>query len=125
MDAGRLVIAIVDDEEQVRRALARLLVSSGYEVATFATGYEFLDYLGRERPACALLDLHLPGLSALDLQLSLKQLRPRIPSVVITGNDTPGARARVLESGAHDYLLKPLDDDVLLAALAGAIAAAA
>jgi FixJ family two-component response regulator len=121
MQAPSLVIAIVDDEEPVRRALRRLFRASGYEAVVFASGYELLEFLSRSRPDCVLLDLHLPGLSGLDLQKHLATMRPSVPSVVITGHDAPGVRAHVLAAGAHQYLLKPLDDSVLLAAVASAI----
>jgi FixJ family two-component response regulator len=124
MQAPPLVVAVVDDEEPVRRALRRLFRASGYEAETFASGFEFLEFLQRARPACALLDLHLPGLTGIDLLQNLSALQPRVPSVVITGHDAPGVKARVLAAGAHEYLLKPLDDSVLLAAVAGAIKSA-
>jgi FixJ family two-component response regulator len=121
MQAPPLVVAVVDDEEAVRRALRRLFVASGYKAITFASGYELLEFLSRERPDCVLLDLHLPGLSGLDLQTHLRTMRPPVPSVVITGHDAAGVKARVLAAGASQYLLKPLDDCVLLAAVAAAI----
>ncbi|HET9445300.1 MAG TPA: response regulator [Steroidobacteraceae bacterium] len=120
MQASRLVIAVVDDEEPVRRALGRLIQASGYDAVTFASGYEFLEFLSRVRPACALLDLHLPGLTGLDLLNNLSSMQPRVPSVVITGHDAPGVKARVLAAGASEYLLKPFDENVLLAAVAAA-----
>jgi FixJ family two-component response regulator len=121
MQARRPVIAIVDDEEPVRRALGRLLRASGYAVVGSASGYEFLEYLARNRPDCALLDLHMPGLSALDLLSRLLAMESRVPVVVITGHDAPGVEERVLAAGARRYLLKPLDDSVLLSAIAAAI----
>jgi two-component system, LuxR family, response regulator FixJ len=121
MEAPPLLVAVVDDEEPVRRALRRLFQASGYEAVTFASGYELLEFLQRGRPACALLDLHLPGFTGLDLLTNLRVMRPPVPSVVITGQDAAGVRERVLAAGASEYLLKPLDDNVLLAAVAGAI----
>lgn len=105
----------------MRRALRRLFQASGYEPVTFASGYELLEFLAHERPDCVLLDLHLPGLSGLELQKHLRSMRPPMPNVVITGHDAPGVKARVLAAGASQYLLKPLDDSVLLAAVAAAI----
>lgn len=121
MQAPRLVVAVVDDEEPVRRALRRLIHASGYDAVTFASGYELLDFLKDDRPACALLDLHLPGLTGLDLLQNLCLMQPPVPCVVITGHDAPGVKARVLAAGASEYLLKPLDDSVLLSAVAVAI----
>jgi FixJ family two-component response regulator len=122
MSRARPVVAVVDDEEAIRRALRRLLRASGYDVTTFASGHEFIDSLARSRPDCALLDLHLPGLSGLDLLKQLHLLQPPVPSVVVTGHDVLGVKARAMLGGASDYLLKPLDDNVLLAAVATAIA---
>jgi FixJ family two-component response regulator len=123
MEVPTFLIAVVDDEEPVRRALRRLFLASGYRAVTFASGYEILEYLARDRPDCALLDLHLPGLSGLDLLKRLRSMEPPVPSVIITGHDASGVKARVLAAGASQYLLKPLDDSVLLAAVAAAIAA--
>ena len=63
----------MDDEEPVRRALKRLLVSSGITVEAFASGAEFLDSLATRRPDCLVLDLHMPGLSGFDVQARLAQ----------------------------------------------------
>jgi FixJ family two-component response regulator len=123
MSPARPVVAVVDDEESVRRALRRLLQTSGYDVTMFASGFEFIDYLARSRPDCALLDLHLPGFSGLELLKQMQTLQPPVPSVVVTGHDVLGVKAHALLAGASEYLLKPLDDDVLLAAVARAIAA--
>jgi FixJ family two-component response regulator len=120
MGAARVRIAIVDDEESVCRALRRLFVAEGMDADTFASGSEFLDSLGSRVPDCVVLDLHLPGLDGFAV---LKQLtaRRRVPVVVITGHDQPGAGKRVLATGASAYLLKPLDAPTLLAGVASAI----
>jgi FixJ family two-component response regulator len=69
----RPTVALVDDEEAVRRALKRLMVSSGITVEAFASGAEFLDSLATRRPDCLVLDLNMPGLSGFDVQARLAQ----------------------------------------------------
>ena len=106
------VVAIVDDEPGVRRALGRLLSLSGYEARPFATGSEFLEHL--DGIDCVILDLHLPGMSGFDVQKALAIRDASMPVVVLTGNDTPANRARSLAAGARAYLTKPVDDEELL-----------
>ncbi|MFO0826692.1 MAG: response regulator [Phycisphaerales bacterium] len=118
------MIAIVDDEEAVRRALARLLRSAGLDVATFATGAEFLISLGTTRPDCLVLDLHMPQLGGLEVQSRVAENAHRVPVVIITGDDTPEAHGRALAGGAAAYLRKPVDGQSLLNAIANAIASA-
>ena len=121
MRRDRLLVAIVDDEEPVRRALRRLFLSAGVDVETFASGYEFLDSVKTQRPDCAVLDLRLPGLTGLDVQERLLASGIRLPTVIVTGNDEPHLEERVLAAGASAYLRKPLDDRILLDAVASAV----
>jgi FixJ family two-component response regulator len=114
-------VAIVDDEEPVRRALQRLMVSAGITVESFASGAEFLDSLATRRPDCLVLDLHMPGLNGFDVQARLRQSRDPPPVVVITGHDTAESKRRVIDGGAAAYLRKPVDDQVLLDAVAAAV----
>ena len=109
------VVAVVDDEQPVRRALQRLLRASGFDVRLFATGSDFMSHL--EGIDCVILDLHLPGMSGFEVQEALTERGASLPVVVLTGNDTPANRARSLANGAHAYLCKPVDDKVLLEAL--------
>lgn len=120
MSGHRLLVAIVDDEEPVRRALRRLFIAAGIDVETFASGYEFLDFVKTQRPDCAILDLRLPGLTGLDIQERLLAAGIRVPTVIVTGNDQPHLAERVLAAGASAYLRKPLDDRVLLQAVTAA-----
>ena len=119
------VVAIVDDEESVRRALERLLRSAGFAVETFSTGAEFLLSLPEHQPACLVLDLHMPELSGLDVQMLIEREHFKVPIVVITGYDTPEVRSRVIERGAKAYLRKPVDGELLLTAINDAIGAGA
>jgi len=120
----RPLIAVVDDEEPIRKALQRLIRSSGLEAVTFATGEDFLASVGGSVPDCLVLDLHMPGLSGSEVQVRLARIHPLIPVVVITGHDQPGARSRALAAGAAAYLRKPVDGEALLDTIAFAIAAA-
>ena len=118
------LIAVVDDEESVCRALERLLRSVGLEVETFGSGAAFLESEGRWRAACVVLDVHMPGLSGCDVQARLVGAAQDVPVVVITGRDSDEAREQALAAGAAAYLRKPVDDQTLLATLADAVARA-
>lgn len=115
------LIAVVDDEESVRRALQRLLQSAGFEVDVYPLGAAFLESLAGRMPACVVLDLHMPGVNGFDVQEAVVRDYPDLPVVVITGYDTPETEARVAEHGAKAYLHKPVDAMVLLAAINAAI----
>jgi len=92
-------------------------------VETFSSGGEFLDGVGAREPDCLVLDLHMPGLNGFDVQARLKECGRRVPVVVITGHDAPESRQRALAGGASEYLLKPVDEQALLDAIAAAVAA--
>jgi FixJ family two-component response regulator len=121
VNAARPLIAIVDDEESVRRALGRLMMSAGYRARVFSSGAEFLTSLATDRPSCVILDLHMPGLSGFELQGRLRDAPQPLPVVVITGHDTPEAQKRAQAGGAVAYLRKPVDDQLLLDAVTRAI----
>lgn len=118
---SRTLIAIVDDDASIRKALARLIASFNLEVATFASGKEFLDCLAVRRPDCLLLDLHMPVLSGIDVMTALASQGWALPTVVITGREEPSSRARCLALGALAYLSKPVDPGRLLQALGEAL----
>ena len=116
------LLAIVDDDADVRIALVRLVASAGFAVEGFATGVEFLLSIERHVPDCLILDLHMPGMSGFDVQAALARNRlVQIPVVVITGHDTAESRSRARDLGAHGYLPKPVDHEALLAAIEGAM----
>lgn len=121
MSQLRLQIAVVDDEEPVRKALERLLRSAGMGVATFPSGKEFIDALPSHQTDCLVLDLHMPGINGFEVLAYLAQSSQRLPVIVITGHDTPETRARVQGRNIAAYLLKPVDDCMLLDAIAAAV----
>jgi FixJ family two-component response regulator len=111
-------IAIVDDDEAVRKGIARLLRSAGLSARAFASATEFLASLGEFLPSCVVLDLHMPGLSGFSL---METLQGRFPIVIITGHDSPEAHTRAMTGGAAAYLTKPVGDNDLLEAISSAV----
>jgi len=121
MIGQRPLIAVVDDEESIRKSLRRLLVASQLDAMVYASGQEFLDSLGGRQPDCLVLDLQMPGLTGLEVQRTLAGARVRFPTIIITAHDEPETRARCLSAGAVAYLCKPLHDEHLLDAIATAV----
>jgi FixJ family two-component response regulator len=119
MEQTRPLIAVLDDEPQFCKALARLLKTHGFEVVTFARGEEFLEACATRLPNCLLLDLHMPGLNGFEV---LERIAARrVPVLVITGHDQPGNARRVRALGALDYFLKPVNELKLVEAIRAAI----
>jgi FixJ family two-component response regulator len=112
-------VFIVDDDDSVRRGLARLLRSAGYQVATFASAREYLAR-GDYAAGCLVLDVRMPGQSGLELHDLLVEAGHDIPVVFITGHGDMPMAMRALKSGA-DFLLKPVDALALLNAVQQAI----
>jgi FixJ family two-component response regulator len=114
---GRPLIGVLDDEPQFCKALGRLLKTHGFEVVTFALGEDLLATCASRSPDCLLLDLHMPGLSGFQVLERLAALHVPTPVVVITGHDEPGNAERARALGAQEYLLKPINESRLLAAI--------
>jgi two-component system response regulator FixJ len=108
-------IVVVDDDDSFRRAVARLIGLWGYRTTTFESVEE---YLRREiEPDCIVLDVHMEGMSGLELQATLAGRRKTIPIIFVTAQDDPVTRQRALDAGAVAYLEKPFEDYRLLEAL--------
>jgi len=118
------LLAVVDDDLDVRVALTRLVASAGFEVETFASGAEFLRSIENHEPDCVVLDLHMPEMTGFDVQGALAGGHAAVPVIVITGQDTPESRARAVLLGAKGFLCKPVNDEALLAAIGDAIGGA-
>ena len=114
-------IAVVDDEASVRTALGRLLRLADYQVTAFASGEDFLASLATHRPDCAILDIHMRGVSGLDVQARLCAAHTDVPVVFITASDDLALDHKVLEAGGVTLLRKPFSNDALLAAVGAAL----
>jgi FixJ family two-component response regulator len=121
MPSNRPNICIIDDDESVRRALGRLIRSVGLSVEIFATAEEFLEAPEPPVPRCLILDVHLPGLSGLELQERLKAEGRVIPVVFITAYREDQVRQQALAAGAIAFLEKPFAEQQLLDALDQAV----
>jgi FixJ family two-component response regulator len=110
----RSVVMIVDDDESMRRAARRLIKSFGLAVETFASADDFLTSGRIEATACLVLDVHMPGLSGLELQSHLIASEYHIPIIFITAFADETAQTQALAAGACRYLVKPFEEDDLL-----------
>lgn len=117
MSEESLPVFVVDDDESVRKALKRLLSANGYHVKTFQSAKDFLLGGVVSRAGCIILDIHLPGMSGLDLYETLASSGTIYPTVFITAHDNPEWEERAAAMGAVAYLRKPFDERSLLDAL--------
>jgi FixJ family two-component response regulator len=124
----RPLIAIVDDDESVCRALRRLVRSLAMDAETFSSGQQFLDLLDAMpsfQPDCLILDVQMPGLNGLQLQDVLAMNAKAIPVIFITAHDELGVREKAIASGAVAFLRKPFGDELLVKTLEEALKRAA
>jgi FixJ family two-component response regulator len=115
-----LHIALIDDDDSVRRAIGRLLRVVGMEVEVYGSGSEFLDALGDHLPDCVVLDIHMPAMSGLDVQAALVARHVNLPVVFMTAHEDAVAEQCGLETGAVACLHKPFSECYLLSAIATA-----
>jgi FixJ family two-component response regulator len=117
MPTKQSVIAVLDDEPEMRKALRRLLGSRGFLVEEYACAEDLLAALDSHTMDCLLLDLHMPGTNGFDVLGTFQAHHIRMPIIVITAHDDPGTADRVRALGASAYLKKPVDRDALLTAI--------
>jgi FixJ family two-component response regulator len=122
MMAMNVLVAVVDDDESVRKALGRLICSAGYDVQSFASGTDFL-HSTQQRPECVVLDIRMPHLDGFEVQQEMMKAELRIPLIIISGDDCAEYHERALRHGAMAYLRKPIDDAMLLDAIRCAVQA--
>lgn len=116
------VIHIVDDDASLRTALARLLASAGYRVAAHDSAASFLAAPLQDGPGCILLDVHMPGLSGLQLQEHLAGGRNALPIIFLTGDGNIAMSVKAIKAGAEDFLSKPVASEELFQAIERAVA---
>jgi FixJ family two-component response regulator len=122
MTSAAAVIHVVDDDAPFRKAIARLLQASGYQVALYESGERLLERAPGAEPGCILLDLRMRGLSGLELQQRLAQSGHTLPIVFLTGHGDIPASVQAIKAGAEDFLSKPVAKRPLLDAVTRALA---
>jgi FixJ family two-component response regulator len=114
-------VYLVEDDERVRVSLSRLLTSAGYLVRSHANAEEFLSRHDPDTPGCAVVDLSLPGMDGLGIQQSLLSDQVDRPVIFVTGHGDIPTSVKAMKAGAVDFLTKPVEASVLLAAVAQAL----
>ena len=118
---GPISLLVVDDEEPIRNALKKFLTQQGYDVTTASSGDEALRVLQRQKIACMLLDVRMPGRSGIDVVPQVIELEPSIAVLMLTAVNDATTAALCMQRGAMDYLTKPIDLSDLARAILRAI----
>ncbi len=121
MPPARPTIVVVDDDISIRESLGFLIQSEGWEPALFESAQDFLPRLSTIVPSCLILDVNLPDLSGLDIQQRISGERSSTPIIFITGSGDIPTSVRAMKAGAAEFLTKPLDDEILIAAIRDAV----
>ena len=124
LNKAKPLIAIVDDDESVCRAVRRLVRSVAMDAETFSSGRDFLDLIDAMpsfQPDCLILDVQMPGMNGLDVQDRLAKSDKSVPVIFITAHDEVGVREKALAAGAVAFLRKPFNDELLIKTLREAL----
>ena len=119
------MIAVVDDDAVIRKALSRLLGAHSYRVKTYPGGQEFIDSLNGQVPSCLILDLNMEPMKGGEVLQHLGDTGKGIPTIILTGHDSSERRERCRQAGAVAFLVKPMDGEKLLQAIETALKGAA
>ena len=115
------VIAIIDDDASVRAGIGRLMRSLGYIGRAFASADEFMQSSGLGKASCVITDVHMPGMSGLELQSLLNRQGHRIPIIFITAFPEDDVRQRAMTAGAVGFLAKPFEGGALVQCIEAAL----
>jgi len=121
MATAKPIVFVVDDDVWIRESLQTLLRDEGWHSETFASAQEFLDRPRAFVPSCLVLDISLPGLNGLELQKRIAVERTDMPIIFITGHGDIPMSVGAMKAGAVEFLTKPFNDEVLLAAITQAL----
>jgi FixJ family two-component response regulator len=122
VSASSATVYVIDDDASFLTAMTRLLQAGGHTVRTFASAAEFLRNAPADRPACALVDLQMPGASGLELQDALAAANNPLPLIFVTGHGDIPSSVHAMRHGAEDFLTKPVKRQELFDAVERALA---
>jgi FixJ family two-component response regulator len=115
-------VFVIDDDEQVRTGLSRLLRSAGWQVEIFPSAQTFTERLPYDGVGCVILDVQMPSMSGPELQRHMLATGVSLPIVYLTGHADVPMSISAMKNGAMDILLKPAEDEAVLNAIGAAIA---
>lgn len=115
------VIFVVDDDDGVRESLKWLLESVGAVVRCFASAENFLEEINAEDSGCLVLDIRMPGMSGLELQIKLIEKEIALPVIFVTAHADVPVAIQAMKRGAFDFIEKPYSDQLLLEKIQDAI----
>jgi two-component system response regulator FixJ len=121
MPPERIVVHVIDDDEAARQSLAFLLRANAIEVQTYESGAVFLGIAPGLKSGCIITDVRMPEISGIELLRRLKELKIFLPVIVITGHGDVPLAVEAMKFGAADFLEKPFDDEIFLAAVRSAL----
>jgi two-component system response regulator FixJ len=116
-------IHVIDDDQDVRKAMAFLLGSAGYAVRVHESATAFLATLDTLQPGCIVSDIRMPGIDGLELQRQLKAAKVDLPVIIMTGHADVSLAVEAMKAGAVDFIEKPFGDEVMLGAIERALSA--
>src|SRR4051812_6061323 len=115
------VIHLIDDDEDVRRALSFLLGTAGLAVRVYESAGAFMDGYDKAQPGCIVSDVRMPGMDGLELLRRLKERGATMPVIIMTGHADVPLAVGAMKEGAVDFIEKPFTDEVLLGAISAAL----
>ena len=121
MPADTAIVYVIDDDEAVRQSLDFLLRANDFKAETFDSGTAFLKVAPSVKSGCIITDVRMPGISGMELLRRLRELKIELPVIVITGHGDVPLAVEAMKFGAADFLEKPFDDSILLAAVRSAL----
>ena len=115
------LVSVVEDDRFFRDSMRRLMRSLGYRVEAFATAADFLASRRLAETACFIADIHMPGMTGLELHRRVLEAGYAIPTILVTAYPDEDVRSRALKDGVVCYLRKPVDQEHLLRCLRAAL----
>jgi two-component system response regulator FixJ len=116
------VVHVIDDDADVRQSLAFLLSTAGLAVRVHESGAAFLKVLSGTQDVCIVTDVRMPGIDGIELQKRLNAANSTMPVIVMTGHGDIALAVEAMKAGALDFIEKPFDDEIMLAAIKSALA---
>ena len=120
--AGNDIVHVIDDDADVRQSLAFLLSTAGLAVRVHESGSAFLKILPEVQEGCIVTDVRMPGVDGIELQRRLADAGVKLPVIVMTGHGDIALAVEAMKAGAVDFIEKPFDDELLIAAIRTSLA---